>query len=63
MLATTQKVPLNCAFLVELRGLEPQRLPAKTKPEMQLLASGVVTPWAIFLRIWVSVLRDVTVLA
>jgi hypothetical protein len=46
---------------VELRGLEPQRFPAKTASEEGLLASGVVTPYASFLRICVGVLRDVTV--
>jgi hypothetical protein len=29
LLATTQKVPLSCGFLVELRGLEPRHHPAK----------------------------------
>jgi hypothetical protein len=48
---------------VELRGLEPQPLPAKTRSEMRLLAPGVVTPCGIFLRICGGVLRDVTVLA
>jgi hypothetical protein len=48
---------------VELRGLEPQRLPEKTVPEMHLLASGVVMPWVIVLPLCVGVLRGVTVLA
>jgi hypothetical protein len=46
-----------------LRGFEPQHLPAKTMSEMQLLASRIVTLYAIFLRICVGVLRDITVLA
>jgi hypothetical protein len=43
--------------------MEPPRFPAKSSAEMQLLASGVVTPRAVFLQIWFHVLRDVTVLA
>jgi hypothetical protein len=36
---------------VELRGLEPQRLPAKTTPEMQLLARHCPVPLGAYLPV------------
>ena len=50
-------------FLVELRGLEPRREAAKMASDLGALSFGVVTRVLRLLRICVSVLRDVTVLA
>ena len=49
-------------FLVELRGLEPLRFPAKTHCEQRLMFDDIVTSPLAVLRICVGVLRDVTVL-
>jgi hypothetical protein len=47
---------------VELRGLEPRTEPEEMALELRFLSFGVVTRVLRFLRIFVGVLRDVTVL-
>ena len=52
----------TCAFLVELRGLEPRTEPGEMALELRFLSFGVVTRVLRFLRICVGVLRDATML-
>src|SRR5271163_4908345 len=49
--------------LVELRGFEPPRFPAKTACEMRFVDPDVVTRAVVVLEVCADVLRDVTVLA
>ena len=49
--------------MVELRGFEPPRFPAKTACEMRFVDPDVVTRAVPVLEICADVLRDVTVLA
>jgi hypothetical protein len=58
-----RKYSLNCGYWVELRGLEPLALPAETGSELQRMFVDVVTRSLRVQRIFVAVLRDVTVLA
>jgi hypothetical protein len=61
--ASPKFTPLTCGFLVERRGFEPPRFPAKTACEMRFVDPGVVTRAVPVLEICGDVLRDVTVLA